>query len=199
MSALKLSNPVIFRVGMVADNLSFHVNVIARARGRSYVCKRGRLKPPAPVLLWEGGGGFRPSNKELQASPSICLVTTGDSRTTFRLPGRSSFAWWLTPLDHDLTRGCVEHWIARGAAVPLTLRTRQFDPKLPFLVGPPTEGMRKIADIPRRRGDVSNRPVAPPWSKRFGFRNSKTRSDPGGGHRRTSNGRRQGPHGHLIG
>ena len=31
MPALKLSNPVIFRVGMVADNLSFHVNVIARA------------------------------------------------------------------------------------------------------------------------------------------------------------------------
>ena len=28
----------------------------------------------------------------------------------------------------------------------------------------------------------------------FGFRNSKTRSDPGGGHRRTSNRRRQGPH-----
>ena len=32
MSALKLSNPVIFSVGMIADNLSFHVNVIARAR-----------------------------------------------------------------------------------------------------------------------------------------------------------------------
>jgi hypothetical protein len=30
MSALKLSNPVIFSVGMVADNLSLHVNVIAR-------------------------------------------------------------------------------------------------------------------------------------------------------------------------
>ena len=31
MPALKLSNPVIFRVGMVADNPSFHANVIARA------------------------------------------------------------------------------------------------------------------------------------------------------------------------
>jgi hypothetical protein len=33
-----------------------------------------------------------------------------------------------------------------------------------------------------------------PWSRASGFRNSKTRSDPGGGHRRTSNRRRQGPH-----
>ena len=50
ISALKLSNPVIFSVGMVAHNLSFHVNVIARARARSHVCKRGRLNPaPAPV------------------------------------------------------------------------------------------------------------------------------------------------------
>jgi hypothetical protein len=32
MSALKLGNPVIFCVGMVADNLSFHVNMIARAQ-----------------------------------------------------------------------------------------------------------------------------------------------------------------------
>jgi hypothetical protein len=30
MSALKLSNPMVFSVGMVADNLPFHVNVIAR-------------------------------------------------------------------------------------------------------------------------------------------------------------------------
>jgi hypothetical protein len=45
MSALKLSNPVIFSVGMVADNLSFHVNVIARARA------------PVPDPSW-GGGAF---------------------------------------------------------------------------------------------------------------------------------------------
>ena len=32
MSALKLGNPVIFCVDMVADNLSFHVNMIARAQ-----------------------------------------------------------------------------------------------------------------------------------------------------------------------
>ena len=46
MSALKLSNPVVFSVGMVADNLSLHVNVIARARA------------PAPDPSWGGGGGF---------------------------------------------------------------------------------------------------------------------------------------------
>jgi hypothetical protein len=34
MSALKLSNPVIFSVGMVADNLSFHVSVIPRAQAQ---------------------------------------------------------------------------------------------------------------------------------------------------------------------
>ena len=36
-----------------------------------------------------------------------------------------------------------------------------------------------------------------PWSKGFGFRNSKSRSDPGGGHRRISSDsarRRRGPH-----
>ena len=32
MSTLKLGNPVIFWVGMVAGNLSFHVNMIARAQ-----------------------------------------------------------------------------------------------------------------------------------------------------------------------
>jgi hypothetical protein len=149
MSALKLSNPVIFRVGMVADNLSFHVNFIARARGRSYVCKRGRLKAPGAGFVMGRGGGFRPSNKELQASPSICLVTTGDSRTTFRLPGRSGFAWWLTPLDHDLTRGCIEHWIARGAAVPLTLRTRQSTRSCPLKLVLRTIGMRQKADFAR--------------------------------------------------
>ena len=36
MSALKLGNPVIFRVGMVADNLSFHVNKIARAQPKVF-------------------------------------------------------------------------------------------------------------------------------------------------------------------
>jgi hypothetical protein len=36
MSAFELGNPVIFCVGMVADNLSFHVNMIARAQPKVF-------------------------------------------------------------------------------------------------------------------------------------------------------------------
>ena len=100
MPALKLSNPVIFRVGMVADNPSFHANVIARAQ----------------VPRWSPhGDGTAAWSK---------VAPTGDSRTTLRLPGRLGFAWWLLVLDMT-TPGCIEHWIAQGAAVPVTpLRTR---------------------------------------------------------------------------
>jgi len=100
MPALKLSNPVIFRVGMVADNPSFHANVIAE-----------RMSPRWSPL----GDGTAARSK---------VAPTGDSRTTLRLPGRLGFAWWLLVLDMT-TPGCIEHWIAQGAAVPVTpLRTR---------------------------------------------------------------------------
>jgi hypothetical protein len=32
MSALKLCNPMVFSVGMVADNLSFHADMIAQRK-----------------------------------------------------------------------------------------------------------------------------------------------------------------------
>ena len=53
--------------------------------------------------------------------------------------------------------------------------------------------MRKKPDIPRGAWRCKST-CSSPRSKGFGFRNSKTRSDPGGGHRRTSDRRRQGPH-----
>jgi len=55
-------------------------------------------------------------------------------------------------------------------------------------VAPPSSDVIRTS-YPRRRDDVWQ-----PLEQGFGFRNSKTRSDPGGGHRRTSNRRRQGPH-----
>ena len=52
MSALELGNPVIFCAGMVADNLSFHVNIIARAQPKMFR-RRGKLWRQA---LEERGG-----------------------------------------------------------------------------------------------------------------------------------------------
>jgi hypothetical protein len=68
-----------------------------------------------------------------------------------------------------------------ATAAPMSaLRRNRTDTGVPFAQKP---------DIPRRRDDVQQ-----PLEQGFGFRNSKTRSDPGGGHRRMSNRRRQGPH-----
>jgi hypothetical protein len=52
MSALKLCNPVVFSVGMVADNLSLHANMIARAdiSGARPLWLQ-RLQPEADVTI----------------------------------------------------------------------------------------------------------------------------------------------------
>jgi hypothetical protein len=54
VSALKFSDPVIFRVGMVADNLSFHVNKIARAQPKVFRGQALKTQPaigPQPIKL----------------------------------------------------------------------------------------------------------------------------------------------------
>ena len=59
MSALKLSNPVIFSVGMVADNPPFHANVIARGRAPAPAPETDIPKqlPSTSVRLWKCSGG----------------------------------------------------------------------------------------------------------------------------------------------
>jgi hypothetical protein len=47
MSAFELGNPVIFCVGMVADNLSFHVNKIARAQPKVFRGQASKTQPHA--------------------------------------------------------------------------------------------------------------------------------------------------------
>jgi hypothetical protein len=90
MSALKFSNPVIFSVGMVPNNLSFHVNIIAWVRA-----------PEPEPLPHEDGTAARSK-----------VAPTSDSRTTLRPPRRLGFAWWPLVLDMAAA-GCVQHWIAK--------------------------------------------------------------------------------------
>jgi hypothetical protein len=80
MSALKLCNPMVFGVGMIADNLSLHASMIARAHISDWqllwsqqpqleadvttelltliLAQRYRARPGAGVLMGEGWGAI---------------------------------------------------------------------------------------------------------------------------------------------
>ena len=61
MSAFELGNPVIFCVGMVADNLSFHVNMIARAQPKVFRRQASKTSTSRPRLAGSRSNSARPT------------------------------------------------------------------------------------------------------------------------------------------
>jgi hypothetical protein len=72
MSALKLSNPMVFGVGMVAHNLSLHANMIARAHtSGAQPYSRNRLQREADVTT---GARILIARVRYRGSPdSLCV------------------------------------------------------------------------------------------------------------------------------